>query len=106
MLGERCMLGEAVIKIAAIAILLIAAMHGVAWYSTAAAAPDLMAQAVVARDTFACQSPWQVIESHECRVIAAGTQVNVVGGDDFFACVVQPGMQRCMWISREVLRKP
>jgi hypothetical protein len=53
-----------------------------------------------------CQSPWQVLEGRECRALAAGTEVSVVSGDEFFACIVWAGTQRCMWVARDVLRKP
>jgi len=94
------------IAIRAGAIALIASLHVAASLHTAAAALDLVAQAIVARDAFACQSPWQVIQGRDCHKLAAGTAVNIVGGDEFFACVVWPGTQRCMWIARDVLRKP
>jgi len=70
-----------------------------------ALAENPMTQAVIARETFACQSPWQVIEGRGCRKLAAGTEVDVVSGDDFFACVVWPDTQRCMWVARDALRK-
>ena len=75
--------------------------------SSARGAPitDPVTQAVIARETFACQSPWQVLEARGCRKLAAGTEVDVVSGDDFFACVVWPGTQRCMWVARDALRK-
>jgi len=70
-----------------------------------ALAENPVTQAVIARETFACQSPWQVLEGHGCRKLAAGTEVDVVSGDDFFACVVWPDTQRCMWVARDALRK-
>ena len=94
------------IAIRAGAIVLIASLHVAASLHTAAAALDLAAKAIVARDAYACQSPWQVLERRDCQKLAAGTEVNIVGGDEFFACVVWPGTQRCMWIARDVLRKP
>ena len=71
----------------------------------AVAALDPVTQAVVVRDALACQSPWQAIEGRDCRKLAVGTEVDVVSGDEFFACVVWPGAQRCMWVARDVLRK-
>ena len=78
-----------------------------AWASAgnAVAAIDATTQAVVTRDTVACQSPWQAIEGRECRKLAAGTEIDVVSGDEYFACVVWSGTQRCMWVSRDALRK-
>jgi hypothetical protein len=90
--------------IPAIAMVLTASLYVTASSHTAVATLD--AQAIVARDAFACQSPWQVIEGRECHKIPAGTEVNIVSGDEFFACVVWPGTQRCMWIARDMLRKP
>jgi hypothetical protein len=90
--------------IRAVVMLFIASLHVMASFHTAAAALDL-AEAIVARDTFACQSPWQVLERRDCHKLPAGTEVNIVGGDQFFACVVWPGTQRCMWIARDMLRK-
>jgi len=98
------MLREPATAIAAIAIVLIASLHVTA--ASHAAVATLDAQAVTARDAFACHSPWQVIEGRDCHKVPAGTEVNIVSGDEFFACVVWPGMQRCMWVSRDVLRKP
>jgi hypothetical protein len=98
------MLREPAIPILAIAIMLIASTHVAASPPTAVA--TLEAQAVLARDAFACQSPWQVIKSHDCHKLAAGTTVHIVSGDEFFACVVWAGAQRCMWIARDALRKP
>jgi len=72
----------------------------------AVAALEFAAQAIVARDAFACQSPWQAIQGRDCHKLPAGTEVNIVGGDEFFACVVWPGTQRCLWIARDHLRKP
>ena len=95
-----------VITIPATAIALIASLHVIASSDTAVAALDPPAQAIIARDALACQSPWRVIEGRECRKLPAGTEVNIVSGDEFFACVVWPGTQRCMWIIRDVLRKP
>jgi hypothetical protein len=66
---------------------------------------DPMTQVVIARETFACQSPWQVLEARGCRKLAAGTEVDIVSGDDFFACVVWPDTQRCMWVARDALRR-
>jgi hypothetical protein len=106
MAGEGRMFRRATIATAAIAIGLIASFQILASLDTAAATPDLMAQAVVARDTSACQSPWQVIEGRGCHGLPAGTKVNVVSGDDFFACIVWPGTQRCMWVARDALRRP
>jgi hypothetical protein len=106
MSGEGRMFRKATIVSAGIAIGLVASLHVLTSLHTAAAAPDLTAQAVVARDTFACQSPWQVIEGRECHGLSAGTKVNVVSGDEFFACIVWPGTQRCMWVARDVLRRP
>src|SRR5262249_6013579 len=94
------------IAIRAGAIVLIASLHVAASSQTAVAALDLAGQAIVARDAFACQSPWQVLERRDCQKLPAGTAVNIVGGDEFFACVVWPGTQRCMWIARDLLRKP
>jgi hypothetical protein len=94
------------IAIRAGAIVLIASLHDAASSHTAVAALDLAGQAIVTRDAFACQSPWQVIQGRDCHKLPAGTAVNIVGGDEFFACVVWPGTQRCMWIARDVLRKP
>jgi hypothetical protein len=68
------------------------------------AVADVVTHAVIARETFACQSPWQVLEGRECRILAAGTAVDVVSGDEFFACVVWPDTQRCMWVARDALR--
>jgi hypothetical protein len=62
-------------------------------------------QAVIAKETFACQSPWQVLEHRECQKLPAGTEVDVVSGDEFFACVVWQGARRCMWVVRDALRK-
>ena len=98
------MFREPVIAIPAIAMLLITSLHGTAFSHTAVATLD--AQAIIARDAFACQSPWQVLEGRECHKLPAGTAVNIVSGDEFFACVVWPGTQRCMWIARDRLRKP
>jgi hypothetical protein len=94
------MLKEPAIGMAAIAIALSAALHVTASVAT------LDAQAVIARDTFACQSPWQVIQKVDCHKLPAGTEINIVSADEFFACVVWAGTQRCMWIARDVLRKP
>ena len=66
---------------------------------------DPVTQAVIARETSACQSPWQVLEGRGCRILAAGTEVDVVSGDNFFACVVWPDTQRCMWVARDALRR-
>ena len=66
---------------------------------------DPVTQAVIARETSACQSPWQVLEGRGCQKLAAGTKVDIVSGDDFFACVVWPDTQRCMWVARDALRK-
>jgi len=104
--GEGVMLRKAAITIPACAIAAIASLYARPSPNTVAATLDLMTQAVIARDAFACQSPWQVIEGRECRGVPAGTEVNIVSGDDFFACVVWPGTQRCMWVARDVLRKP
>ena len=98
------MFREPVIALLAVAIALIASFNGTASSHTAIATLD--AQAIIARDAFACHSPWQIIERHDCHKLAAGTEVNVVSGDEFFACVVWPGAQRCMWVARDVLRKP
>lgn len=95
-----------VIGIPAIAIVLIASLRVTASSDKAVATLDLTTQAIVARDTFACHSPWQVIEGRDCHKIPAGTRVDIVSGDEFFACVVWPGTQRCMWIARDVLRRP
>jgi hypothetical protein len=100
------MFRKATIATTATAVVLIASLHVFTSLCAAAATPDPMAQAVVARDTSACQSPWQVIEGRECHGLPAGTKVNVVSGDDFFACIVWPGAQRCMWVTRDVLRRP
>ena len=83
---------------------LTASLHFTA--SSHAAVATLDAQAVIARDAFACHSPWQVIQRVGCRELPAGTEVNIVSADEFFACVVWSGTQRCMWIARDVLRKP
>jgi len=93
-----------VIALPAVAIALIASLHVAA--SPHAAVAILDAQAIIARDAFACQSPWQILERRDCHRLAAGTEVNIVSGDEFFACVVWPGAQRCMWVARDVLRKP
>ena len=93
-----------VIALPAVAIALIASLHVAA--SSHAAVATLDAQAIIARDAFACQSPWQILERRDCHRLAAGTEVNIVSGDEFFACVVWPGAQRCMWVARDVLRKP
>jgi len=69
------------------------------------AVADLVTQAVITRETFACQSPWQVLEHRECQMLPAGTEVDIVSGDAFFACVVWRGTQRCMWVARDALRK-
>jgi hypothetical protein len=98
------MFRQPVIAIPVIAIVLIASLHGTASSRTAVATLD--AQAILARDAFACHSPWQVIKGRDCHKLPAGTEVNVVSEDDFFACVVWSGTQRCMWIARDVLRKP
>lgn len=102
--GDGRVFREPAIAILAVAIVLIASLDVVASPRTAVATLD--AQAIIARDTFACQSPWQVIKRHDCHKLPAGTTVNIVSGDDFFACVVWAGTQRCMWIARDVLRKP
>ncbi|MBV8823916.1 MAG: hypothetical protein JO220_02845 [Hyphomicrobiales bacterium] len=98
------MLREPVIGLPAVAIVLIASLHVAA--PSHAAVATLEAQAIIARDAFACQSPWQIIERRDCHRLPAGTEVNIVSGDDFFACVVWPGAQRCMWVARDMLRKP
>jgi hypothetical protein len=100
------MLRKVAITIPAIAIVTIASLYVGASPYTAPATLDPAAEAVVARDTFACQSPWQLIEGRECRGLPAGTEVTIVSGDEFFVCVVWPGTQRCMWVSRDVLRRP
>lgn len=101
------MFTEPAIAIAAVAIALTASLHLVASsHPAVAAAATLEAQAILARDAFACQSPWQVIQKVGCRELPAGTEVNIVSADEFFACVVWSGTQRCMWIARDVLRKP
>jgi hypothetical protein len=74
--------------------------------STSVPAPDGATHAVVARDTMVCQSPWHVLEARECRTLSAGTEVSVVSSDEFFACVVWSGTQRCMWVARDALRRP
>jgi hypothetical protein len=102
--GDGRMFREPVIAIPAIATVLIASFHTTAFSQAAVATLD--AQAIIARDAFACQSPWQVLEGRDCHKILAGTEVNIVSGDEFFACVVWPGAQRCMWIARDALRKP
>lgn len=94
------------IAIPAGAVMLTASLQVMTSFHPAVAALDLTGQAIVARDAFACQSPWQVIEGRDCHKLTAGTAVNIVGGDDFFACVVWPGTQRCMWVARDRLRKP
>lgn len=95
------------ISIPAVAVTLAASLHvTMISFHSAVAALDLAAQAIVARDALACQSPWQVIEGRDCHKLPAGTEVNIVGGDEFFACVVWSGTQRCMWIARDLLRKP
>src|SRR5215467_6265490 len=105
MLGDGRMFRTLATAIPAIAAVLIASLQVTASSQTAVATLDLASQAIVARDAFACQSPWQVIEGRECHKLPAGTKVNIVSGDDFFACVVWPGTQRCMWVARDVLRK-
>jgi hypothetical protein len=87
----------------AVAIWLIASLYSTESSHTAVATLD--AQTVIARDAFACQSPWQILEGRDCHKLSAGTEVNIVSGDDFFACVVWAGTQRCMWVARDVLRK-
>ena len=94
------------IAIPAVAITLTASLHVMTSFHPALAALELAAQAIVASDAFACQSPWQVIEGRNCHKLPAGTAVDIVGGDEFFACVVWPGTQRCMWVARDRLRKP
>jgi hypothetical protein len=95
------------IAIPAVAVALTASLHVIMIsFHPAIAALELAARAIVARDAFACQSPWQVIEGRDCHKLPAGTEVNIVGGDEFFACVVWSGTQRCMWIARDLLRKP
>jgi hypothetical protein len=94
------------IAIPAVALALATSLHVMTSLHPAVAALDLAAQAIVARDAFVCQSPWHVIEGRDCHKLPAGTEVNIVGGDEFFACVVWPGTQRCMWIARDQLRKP
>ena len=98
------MFREPAIVISAVAAVLVASLHAAASSHTAVATLDT--QAIIARDSLACHSPWQVIQGHDCHKLTAGTEVNVVTGDEFFACVVWPGTQRCMWIARDVLRKP
>jgi len=98
------MFREPVIAIPGVAIVFITSLHVTESSHTAVATLD--AQAIIARDALACQSPWQVIEGRDCRKLPAGTEVNIVSGDEFFACVVWPGTQRCMWIARDLLRKP
>ena len=102
--GDGRMFREPAIAILAVAMVLIASLHVTASPHLAVATLD--AQAIVARDAFACQSPWQVIKGRDCHKLPAGTEVNIVSGDEFFACVVWPGTQRCLWIARDVLRKP
>jgi hypothetical protein len=102
--GDGRMFREPAIAILAIAKVLVASLHVTASPRTAVATLD--AQAVIARDAFACQSPWQAIKGRDCHKLPAGTAVNIVSGDDFFACVVWSGAQRCMWIARDLLRKP
>jgi hypothetical protein len=95
------------IAIPAVAVALTASLHVIMTsVHPAVAALELAAQAIVTRDALACQSPWQVIEGRGCHKLPAGTEVNIVGGDEFFACVVWPGTQRCLWIARDLLRKP
>jgi hypothetical protein len=101
--GDGHMFREPAIAIPAIAIVLITSFHVTASSHAAIATAD--AQAIIARDAFGCQSPWQVIEGRDCYKLPAGTEVIIVSGDDFFACVVWPGTQRCKWIARDVLRK-
>jgi hypothetical protein len=93
------------IVIPAVAVALTASLQ-LTSFRPAVAALELAAQAIVARDAFACQSPWQAIQGRDCQKLPAGTEVNIVGGDEFFACVVWPGTQRCLWIARDHLRKP
>jgi hypothetical protein len=100
--GRGPMYKRLVSAIPALAIVLVASPSS----HTAVAAVELAAQAIVARDAFACQSPWQVLERRDCHKLPAGTAVEIVSGDQFFACVVWPGTQRCMWIARDMLRKP
>ena len=95
-----------VIAVPVAAMVLVASLCVLPSSHTAVAALEPAAQAIVARDAFACQSPWQVLEGRHCQKVPAGTAVNIVSGDEFFACVVWPGTQRCMWIARDVLRKP
>ena len=38
-----------------------------------ALAENRVTQTVIARETFACQSPWQVLEGSGCRKLSAGT---------------------------------
>ena len=102
--GDGRMFREPAIAIFAIAIVFITSLHVAASSDTAVATAD--AQAIIARDALACQSPWQIIQGHDCHTLSAGTKVDIVSGDAFFACVVWPGTQRCMWIARDVLRKP
>jgi hypothetical protein len=97
---ETARMREPAIAILAVATVLIASLH------VAASPPTLDTQAIIARNAFACQSPWQVITARDCHEVSAGTAVNIVSGDEFFACVVWPGTQRCLWIARDVLRKP
>jgi hypothetical protein len=96
----------AIIAIAFMAVAPVASLHVAASSHAAVAALDLVSPAVVTKDTVACQSPWQVFGGRDCLALPKGTEVNIVSGDDFFACVVWPGTQRCMWVARDVLRRP
>jgi hypothetical protein len=69
------------------------------------AVADVATQAVIARETIACQGPWQALDRGECQILQVGTEVDVVRGDEFFACVMWQITERCMWVSRDVLRK-
>ena len=73
--------------------------------SRGTAVADDVTEAVVARDTIGCQLPLQVPDRGECQILRVGTEVDVVSGDELFACVVWRDTQRCMWVARDVLRK-
>jgi hypothetical protein len=69
------------------------------------AVADVVTQATIVRETIACQSPWPVLNRGECQILRVGTEVDVVSGDEFFACIMWRNTQRCKWVARDVLRK-
>ena len=73
----------------------------------ASAAGGTMHEAVVTRSTVACRTPFDAIAAssqERCDRLSSGQRVTVVGDDGDYSCVVYPGVQRCMWVHRDVVK--